>query len=216
MSAIWYLLSKEIVLEWRQRHSFGGMLLYVLSTVFLVFSMIKNIAPQVWIALYWVIILFAAANATTRSFYQESGNRQLFYYQLSHSLSFIFSKLIYNLLLLILICLITWLGFSFFAKPVIKDYTLFALCVFLGSAAFSTIYTFVSSIAGKTPNGAAMMAILSFPLLIPVLLTLLKLSAQAGKLINDTAYWKDVIILLSIDGLLIGIMIFLFPFVWRD
>ena len=216
MGAVWHLLSKEIILEWRQRHSIGGMFLYVLATVFLAFSMIKNIAPQVWIALYWIIILFAAANATTRSFYQESGNRQLFYYQLSHSLSFIFSKLIYNFLLLILICVITWLGFSFFSKPVIKNYPLFGLCILLGSAAFSTIYTFVSSIAGKTPNGAAMMAILSFPLLIPVLLTLLKLSAQAGNLINDTGYWKDVLILVSIDGLLIGIIIFLFPFVWRD
>ncbi|HMG16765.1 MAG TPA: heme exporter protein CcmB [Saprospiraceae bacterium] len=136
--------------------------------------------------------------------------------QLSHSLSFIFSKLIYNLLILILISTITWLGFSFFTTPMVKNYPLFILCIVLGSAAFSTIYTFVSSIAGKTPNGAAMMAILSFPLLIPVLLTLLKLSAQACRLMNDTGYWKDIVILLSIDGLLIGIMIFLFPFVWRD
>ncbi len=216
MKAVGHLLNKEIILEWRQRHSLGGIFLYVLATVFIVFSMIKNIAPPVWIALYWIIVLFAAANATTRSFYQESGNRQLFYYQISHSLSFIFSKLIYNLLILVLISTITWLGFSFFTKPMVKNYPLFILCIVLGSAAFSTIYTFVSSIAGKTPNGAAMMAILSFPLLIPVLLTLLKLSAQACRLMNDTGYWKDIVILLSIDGLLIGIMIFLFPFVWRD
>ncbi|GAB1396235.1 hypothetical protein MASR1M65_10120 [Saprospiraceae bacterium] len=61
------------------------------------------------------------------------------------------------------------------------------------------------------------MAILSFPLMIPVILTLLKLvSAQACRLMQDTGYVKDIIILLSINGMLIGVMIFLFPFVWRD
>ncbi|HMG16766.1 MAG TPA: hypothetical protein VK590_15025 [Saprospiraceae bacterium] len=80
MKAVMHLLNKEIILEWRQRHSLGGIFLYVLATVFIIFSMIKNIAPPVWIALFWIIVLFAAANATTRSFYQESGNRQLFYY----------------------------------------------------------------------------------------------------------------------------------------
>lgn len=216
MHPIFALLGKEITLEWRQKHALGSMLLYVLATVFIVFSVLKNISPNVWIAVFWIIILFASANATTRSFYQESGARQLFYYQLTHSLNFIFSKLVYNFVILLFIGLLTWLGFSFFSKPIVKDYPLFFLTIVLGCMAFSTIYTFISAIANKTPNGSSMMAILSFPLMIPVLLTLLKLSAQACRLIQDTGYWKDIVILLSIDGMLIGAMIFLFPFIWRD
>jgi heme exporter protein B len=216
MQAILALLNKELTLEWRQKHTFGSMLLYVLATVFIVFSVLKNISPNVWIAIYWIIVLFASANATTRSFYQESGNRQLFYYQLSHSLNFIFSKLLYNFIILLVVSTLTWLAFSFFSNPIVKDIPLFILTIFLGCTAFATIYTFISAIANKTPNGASMMAILSFPLFIPVLLTLLKLSAQACRLMQDTGYWKDILILLSIDGMLIGVMIFLFPFVWRD
>ncbi|HMW74403.1 MAG TPA: ABC transporter permease, partial [Saprospiraceae bacterium] len=100
MQAIFSLLVKEFTLEWRQKHSFGALLLYVLATIFIVFSVIKNIAPDVWIALFWIIVLFASANASARSFYQESGARQLFYYQLTHSLNFIFSKFLYNFILL--------------------------------------------------------------------------------------------------------------------
>lgn len=216
MHPIFTLLGKELTLEWRQRHALGSMLLYVLSTVFIVFTVLKNITPTVWIAIFWIIILFASANATTRSFMQESGSRQLFYYQLSHSLNFIFAKLIYNFLLLLSIGILTWLSFSFFSKPVVKDFPLFFLTIVLGCMAFSTIYTFISAIANKTPNGSSMMAILSFPLMIPVIMTLLKLSAQSCRLLQDTGYWKDIIILLSIDGMLIGLMIFLFPFIWRD
>lgn len=216
MYPIFALLSKEITLEWRQKHGFGSLLLYVLATVFIVFSVIKNISPDVWIALFWIIILFASANATTRSFYQESGARQLFYYQLCHSLNFIFSKFLYNFLILLLIGILTLLGFIFFSKPVVKDYGLFLLTILLGCLSFSTIFTFVSAIANKTPNGSSLLAIMSFPLMIPVMLTLLKLSAQACRLLQDTGYWKDIAILLSIDGMLIGTMIFLFPFVWRD
>lgn len=216
MHAIKTLIKKEITLEWRQRYALGSMLLYVLSTVFIVFSVIKNISPAVWLAVFWIIILFASANATTRSFYQESGSRQLYYYQLTHSLNFIFSKLIYNFIVLFAISILTWLSFSFFSKPIVKDIPLFLLTLVLGCSAFSTIYTFISAIANKTPNGSSIMAILSFPLMIPVLLTLLKLSSQACRLIQDTGYWKDIVILLSIDGMLIGVMIFLFPFIWRD
>jgi len=216
MQAIFSLLVKEFTLEWRQKHSFGALLLYVLATIFIVFSVIKNIAPDVWIALFWIIVLFASANASARSFYQESGARQLFYYQLTHSLNFIFSKFLYNFILLFLIGLLTWLGFIFFSKAIVRDYGLFVLTIVLGCLSFSTIFTFISAIANKTPNGSSLMAILSFPLMIPVILTLLKLSAQACRLMQDTGYVKDIIILLSINGMLIGVMIFLFPFVWRD
>ena len=60
------------------------------------------------------------------------------------------------------------------------------------------------------------MAILGFPLVIPVLLTLIKLSANALRLMRDTGIEKDVMILVSIDLLLLGIALVLFPFLWRD
>jgi heme exporter protein B len=60
------------------------------------------------------------------------------------------------------------------------------------------------------------MAILSFPIIIPIILTLIKLSANALRLMQDTAVWKDIATLLAIDLILISMTFFLFPFLWRD
>jgi heme exporter protein B len=60
------------------------------------------------------------------------------------------------------------------------------------------------------------MAILSFPVILPVLLTLLRLSSVSLRLIQDTAYRKDIINLVAIDVILVALAFVLFPFVWRD
>jgi heme exporter protein B len=60
------------------------------------------------------------------------------------------------------------------------------------------------------------MAILSFPLVIPILMTLVKISANALRLINDTSIDQDVLILVAIDLILVGLALLLFPFLWRD
>ena len=60
------------------------------------------------------------------------------------------------------------------------------------------------------------MAILSFPVIMPILLTLVRLSAIALRLIQDTSYQRDIVNLLAIDAILITLTFVLFPYVWRD
>ena len=90
------LLKHEVLLEWRQRNALGGILLYVLSTVFVAYLTFKVVPPLAWIALYWIIMLFAATNAVAKSFMQLSRGRMLYYYSQVHPLQLIGAKLIYN------------------------------------------------------------------------------------------------------------------------
>jgi heme exporter protein B len=60
------------------------------------------------------------------------------------------------------------------------------------------------------------MAILSFPVILPILLTLIRLSHIALRVIQDTAYQRDIINLLAIDAILLTLTFVLFPFIWRD
>ena len=60
------------------------------------------------------------------------------------------------------------------------------------------------------------MAILSFPIVISILGTLMTLSGNALGIIQDTAYLKDVYILLAIDLILLSLALMLFPFLWKD
>lgn len=240
LAEIWVLLRKEILMELRLKYAISGILLYVVSTILIVYMAggqtvldVGNSAPttmvggqgamilrvfklNVWYILFWIIILFASVNAIVKSFVQENSARQLYYYSLAHPTTILLSKIIYNVVLLFLLSLLTWGAFSFMVGQAVRQIDLFFLILFLGSAGFSITFTFVSAISAKANNNSTLLAILSFPLIIPILLTLLKLSANAIGIEQDTAIDGDIMILVGIDALLIGLSLVLFPFLWRD
>jgi heme exporter protein B len=210
------LLQKEFLIEFRQRYAISGIVLYVFSMVFVVYVASIKVQPQVWNILFWLIVLFASINAVVKSFMQESGARQLYYYQLIDPTILILAKIIYNSLLLVVLSSMAFFAYGLVAGNPVKDMGLFALVVFLGSFGFGIAFTFVASIAAKANNSATLMAILSFPVILPILLTLMRLSAISLRLIQDTAYQKDIVNLLAIDLLLVALTYLLFPFIWRD
>jgi heme exporter protein B len=210
------LIDKEVRLEWRQKYAIGGVILYVCSSIFVVYIAILRPRPEVWNALFWIIALFGSVNAVTKSFTQENAARQLYFYQLANPLAVIVAKIIYNFIFLSLLQLLAYAVLSVLTIHPVKDMGAFFVCLGLGSSAFSITFTFISAIAAKTNNAATMLAILSFPVVIPILITLIKLSANALRLINDTSVWRDIVILLAIDVILLALSSILFPLLWRD
>lgn len=210
------LLRKEALLEWRMKYALSGILLYVFSTVFIVYTAFIRVQPNVWNTLFWIIVLFASVNAIVKSFIQENSARQLYYYSLANPIAILLSKMIYNAGLLLLLSVLCWGSLAFIAGNPVKDSKQFMLAIFLASVGFSITFTFVAAIAAKADNSATLMAILSFPLVIPILMTLIKISANALRLLNDTAVYKDVATLVGIDLLLLSLALVLYPFLWKD
>ncbi len=216
LNQIWILFKKELILEWRQKYAISGILLYVFSTVFIIYTVFIQVEPRVWNTLFWIVMLFAAVNAVTKSFVQESGNRQLYYYQITDPIAVLLSKILYNTGLLLVIGMISFFAFSILAGNPVRNYSLFVTAILLGSLGFSITFTFISAIAAQANNNATLMAILSFPLILPIILTLLKISAQALGLIQDSSVDTDILILVGINAMLLGLGLVLFPFLWRD
>lgn len=212
----WDLLWRDWVLEWRTRYALSGIVLYVLATVVLVYSALVDIRPQVWNAMFWVIVLFAAVSAIVKSFVQESQARQLYYYSLVHPLALLAAKMIYNSVLLFVLSLLSWLLLSLLTGNPVKDTGLFVLAVFLGSMGLAIAFTFVSAISAKAQNSATLMAVLGFPVIIPILLVLVKVGANALRLMQDTAIMGDILILVAINLVLLSVALLLYPFLWRD
>jgi len=134
---IGYLLQKEILLEWRQKYAIGGILLYVVSTVFIVFLSTMDIGPQIWNILFWIIVLFASVNAIAKSFVQENSNRQLYYYTLANPIAIICSKMLYNIGLLFVLTILSYGAMTVVAENPVKDAGTFWAALFLGSVGFS-------------------------------------------------------------------------------
>ena len=91
------LIKKEFMLEFRQKASLGGILVYVVATIFIsALSFNKIIAPATWNALFWIIFLFSAITICGKSFARENGGAALNNYVLYNPFVFISSKLVYN------------------------------------------------------------------------------------------------------------------------
>jgi heme exporter protein B len=89
-SRIIALLKKDLLLELRQKHTFYGILLYIASTIFVIYlSLPDSPDSNVWNSLFWVIQLFVCVNTVAKSFLQESRGRMLYFYSIASPVEFI-------------------------------------------------------------------------------------------------------------------------------
>ena len=220
----WNLLKKEILLEWRSKYAFNGVLLYVVSTVFVCyisFHLSPGFSgsagyPIVWNILFWIIILFASVNAIAKSFIQENKGRLLYYYTIASPQAIILSKTIYNILLMSLLSVLALVVYLLFFPNDIGDPLFYFLAVLLGSISFSTVFTMISAIASKAGNNGTLMAILSFPVIIPVILLLIRISKSAMDGVERSLLYGNIGILFAINVIVIATSLLLFPYLWRD
>lgn len=210
------LIRKEATIEWRQKHTLFGVLLYVGSTVFAVYMMNGQPEPKVWNALFWLIQLFVTVNSVAKSFLQESQARYRYYYSIVSPSVFMASKLLYNMLLQLLISLVSLgLFWIMLGNPIIQI-GLFVAVTFLGSLALSSVFTFLSAIAAKANQNAALMAVLGFPIITPVLMILSKLATKAIMPVYQQGWWQLALVLGLLIVLVIILSLILFPFLWKE
>jgi len=209
------LFKKDILLEVRQQYSFYGILLYIGATVFVLFMAIEQPEPKVWNGLFWVIQLFICINAVAKSFLQESKARMLYFYSIASPADFVLSKLLFNSLLMLVMSLLSILLFSLFLSNPIQKAGPFMGLVLLGGWSLSLVFTFLAAIAAKAQQNAAIMAVLGFPLIIPQLLLLMRLSNAAFNPALSIPI-STVLLLIALDVMIIVLAVILFPFLWKD
>lgn len=210
------LLHKEIVLEWRSKYALNGILLYVVSTIFVCYLSFKQTDPLTWNALFWIIMLFASINAISKSFVQESRGRQLYYYTIASPQAIIISKIVYNVLLMLILGTLAIIVYSIVFKNPLGDPAYYYLAVVLGSISFSTVFTMISAIASRAGNNGTLMAILSFPVIIPLLILLIKFSKNAMDGLERSVSLDEIGVLAAINVIVITVSLLLFPFLWRE
>jgi heme exporter protein B len=214
------LIDKEIRLELRQKYALNGMILYVVSTVYVCYLSFRLKSNQIdkvtWNTLFWIILLFTATNAIAKSFTQERFGRLLYYYTLANPVAIIISKILYNTLLMLVLALV---GFGVYAVVMgnpVGDIGMYLISIVLGAIGFASSLTMVAGIASKAENNATLMAILSFPIIIPMLIMLLKISKNALDGLDRGSSMDEVLTLLAIDAIVLVLSVILFPFLWRS
>jgi heme exporter protein B len=210
------LIKKDLLLEIRQQYTFYGVLLYVASTIFVVYLTMGQPEETVWNALFWVIQLFVCVNAVAKSFLQDSKGRMLYYYSIAGARDFILSKLVFNAVLMMVMSLLSLFIFTLLLGNPLYNFLQFIGIIFLGGIGLSLIFTFLAAIAAKAQQQAALMAIMGFPIVIPQLLLLGKIAKAAFSPVLQAGLWQMVLLLIGLDILVVLLAIILFPFLWKD
>jgi heme exporter protein B len=216
MKRIWNLVATEARIELRERYAISGILLYVLSSTFIVFTIWKQLPPREWGLTFWVVFLFCALMAVLKTFGKESEGRYYYYYTLYHPLELFQAKVLYNLMMLLSIFAVLWLILTIMAGNVIERTGWFIITGVITGIGLSFLLTLISSIAIKTQQHASLMAVMALPLIIPLLINSLRLTAYASAITPDENPWNELSLLGSIALLVMGMSLWLFPYLWRS
>ena len=216
----WAVLRKDLRLEWRSRYALNMLLMFVLSSLLLIGFAIgqEPVGQRMQSALLWIVILFSASIGLGRSFVAEEERGTVLLLQLNVPGSQVFTgKLIFNFLLLLAVDLVALVVFAILLNMVIEDWGLLVLALFLGSLGLAGATTLLAAIIARATNKGPLLPVLLFPLLIPLLLSVVRASRAAleGGL-GFTGAMGDLQTIALFSGVVITAAVLLFEFVWMD
>jgi heme exporter protein B len=214
------LVSKEFTIELRKKSVIAGIGLYLLSLIFisyLAFNFGQAPVPIItWAALFWLTLLFSVINTVAKSFVGEKKGGTIYLYSLVSAREIILSKILYNTVLCLFLSLAGLLLFQLFLPTPDIDYGLFVVALALTSLGFSACLSLISAISSKTNNGNVIMAVLSFPVVIGILLMAIKITKNILDQLEASASYDELLNLLAINCILTGLAYLLFPYIWRS
>ena len=215
LGQVFLLIRKDFVIDWRLRHPLSGVLLYMASTIYTVYlSFNAAITPSVWSSLFWIVLLFIATTALAKSFIQEE-RRQLYYYFTVKPTVLIISKLIYSFVYLSVLGLFGLLIYIILIGQPAFSLGLFLFNFFNGVLGLSVAFTMIGSLAVHTSQKGNMMAVLGFPVILPILL----LTITNSRKIVEGGAWIEInnfsLILTSVNAIIVTLTLILFPYSWK-
>ena len=214
------LVEKDIRSEVRTRYAFNALLMFVVTAVSTILFALRSDNPSTALlsGMYWVVIFFTAMSGLSRIFVSEEERGTVLVLQLIASPTVIyFGKLLFNsALTLVLTTAVTILYVLFFPGFVINSYEILFLTVLLGSLGFAASATIIAAIIAKAGARGTLYPVLSLPVLIPLLITVMNATARAlagEPLVNALG---ELQVLLGYLLVMVGGSYLLFDYVWKD
>lgn len=214
------LFRKDWHSELRTRYAINALAMFILVTISVILFSIgsEKITEYLTGGLLWVVIFFSAMSGLSRAFVSEEERGTTLTLQLIASPSTIYSgKLIFNVLLVFLMNIaITFLFFILFESFVINNFALFLVTFILGNIGIAVSSTIIAAIISKASSKGTLYPVLSFPILLPLILTLLELTkfAMDGDTLEES--FVEIAVLVCYDVIMLTASYLLFDFIWKD
>ncbi len=217
--AIWV---RDLRSEFRTRYAVNAILMFAVTTLVAVsfsigsFRISEAEKPFLYSVLLWIILVFSALSGLSRSFVKEEEAGTMDVLRLSARPQAVFlGKLFFNLTLLGALELVVVPLFILFMKYEIKFPGFFVAMVISGGFALGAGTTIVAAMIAQASARGALFSALSFPLLLPLMITAIKGCERAATGIT-AAGWPEVKIAVAYVVIMVIMSLFLFPLVWEE
>ena len=216
----WAILVKEVRLEWRNKYAVNMLLMFVLSSLLLMAFAIGQEHPgeRVQAALLWIVILFSAAIGLGRTFIAEEERGTVLLLQLNIPGSQVLAgKMLFNIGLLLAVNAVALVAFRVLLGLGIHDLSLLLVTLGLGSIGLAGATTMLAAIIARASARGPLLPVLLFPLLAPLLLSVVRASRHALENgLGWSAAGEDLATLVGFAGVVITAAFMLFDYVWTD
>lgn len=218
----WEIFRKDVRVELRTRYALGSVALFSITTIVMVSAALSGapVKSEVKAALIWVVLMFAALSGLARAFVREEESGTSAALRLSSPATAVFAgKLLYNLALVFTVEAITVPLFFVFMPVASIRFSLLIPALAAGGWGLAAATTFIAVMIAQTSSGkSALFAIVSFPVLMPLLMSAVQ--ATLGAFSEIATYQSravaDVGQLFVYAVVMTTASVLLFEFVWHD
>ena len=214
------LFLKDFRSELRTRYAVNSLAMFIIVAISVIlFSIGQEKIPQnLTGGLFWVVIFFSAMSGLARAFVSEEERGTSLTLQLIASPSTVFTgKLLFNLILVFIMNIIIALLYSaLFEEFVILNFYLFLLTFVLSNIGLAVSATIIAAIISKAGAKGTLYPVLSFPILLPLILTSVQLTTacMVGTTFDESGI--NLAVLVCYDVIMLTASYMLFDFIWKD
>ncbi|HEY5535201.1 MAG TPA: heme exporter protein CcmB [Ignavibacteria bacterium] len=219
LSSTFKILRKDIKSEIRNRYAVNSLLMFVIVTISIIRFAIGNekIETEILSGLLWIVIFFSAISGLARVFIKEEEKETSFALKLSSETNSIFlGKFFFNLILtygLNIVILILFIAITNFN---IGNLSGFLITVVLGNFGLVISSTIIAAIISKANTKGTLYPVLAFPILLPLLLTVIDATKLASGGEPTANLMEDFQILAAYAVVVFVASMMLFKFIWED
>ncbi len=218
-TAVWL---RDLRGEFRTRYAVNAILMFAVTTLIAVSFSIGSFRigdadrPFLYAVLLWIILVFSALSGLSRSFVKEEEAGTMDVLKLSARPQAVFlGKLLFNLTLLGALEIIVVPSFILLMNYKIRLPGLFAAIIISGGLGLGAGTTIVAAMIAQASARGALFSVLSFPLLLPLMITAIK-GCERAAVGMDPAGWPEVRIAVAYAAIMIVMSLFLFPMIWEE
>ena len=214
------LYKKDFHSELRTRYAVNSLIMFIIVAISVILFSIGNekITQSLTDGLFWVVIFFSAMSGLARAFVSEEERGTSLTLHLIASPSTVFSgKLLFNLILVFCMnIIIAVLYGALFDSFIIRNFALFTVSFILANIGLAVASTIIAAIISKAGAKGTLYPVLSFPILLPLILTSVQLTLLANQGASFIDAKIELAIIFSYDVIMLTASYMLFDFVWKD